>query len=164
MNVDGSVRGDSCKQFLEKVVAVERTIQRHGINGYCSVEDFVLRNGKAWPVSQRPVCLKIGPLGECFRTSASYALRWPDLYIYCEGFACGSLPVMHAWLLDDQGRVIETTWRDRGVDYFGIALRPEYLEERLCEQKSYGLIDQPTERWPMLRARPEAWRHQIMEL
>jgi hypothetical protein len=153
---------DTTENFLRKCTALIKQCGHSQINGYYSMEDFVLQNGKQWPIGTAK--LKLGPAGSCFQTAANYALRWPARYIYCEGFARGIIPFNHAWLLDTGGRVIETVWRDGGVDYFGIAVRYDYLSKALQRQKFYGLIDQPHLKWPMLRDDPKAWRHPIMDL
>jgi hypothetical protein len=47
-----------------------------------------------------------------------------DRVTYVEGYAQAILPVHHAWNVDAQGRVMEVTWEEPGVAYFGIEFNP----------------------------------------
>lgn len=63
-----------------------------------------------------------GPLYWCFDNAAYMAQRYGLVYV--EGFALMrgfTWPVHHAWNVDRHNRVIDITWQDRGVDYYGVA-------------------------------------------
>lgn len=103
---------------------------------YGSYEELVLAEGTTWTEA---IFEKNGPLKNCYENSITYALDNGGLY--CEGYALGAfMPVMHAWVLmgDD---VIETTWREPGTEYIGVAMDPVKAMLRSIETGYYGLID-----------------------
>jgi hypothetical protein len=55
-----------------------------------------------------------GYLRDCFQNAALAAL-WDDGLTYAEGFAHkGGMVVHHAWVVNQEGKAIEVTWRDGG--------------------------------------------------
>ncbi len=151
--------------YLQKVHKMVSTSGVRPVNGYCCIDHFVLVNGahmRPCPKRQWPLSAVKGPERECFRNAALVAMADKDL-IYCEGYALGIIPLMHVWVIDAKGRVIDNTWERPGRDYYGVAIRTEYLRDQLLKQKVYGLIDQPTQDWPLVRAPVKQWRHPIME-
>src|ERR1035438_7217539 len=72
---------------------------------------------------------------------------------YVEGYAINPWvarhPVAHAWCVDPEGFVVDTTW-DEGVDYFGVPFRMEYVRRRADARKDYGLIDNEEMGFPLL--------------
>lgn len=85
-----------------------------------------------------------GPKKACFQTSAQLALDYPDELTYVEGYAFAdipiALPLAHAWLIDDNGRVVDPTWSG-GSGYFGLALSTAELAEYLAISEQYGILD-----------------------
>ena len=127
---------------------------------YRSVGHFVLEHGRHWTPRKKPSYMKWRELKNCFGNSANLAME-TDL-IYCEGFAVDQFfPMLHAWCLTTSGAVIDVTWRRLGAEYFGIAIRPDYLSHALSLQPDYGLIDNWKMRWPMMHNDPKLWRHPI---
>ena len=153
------------EDYLTKVARMVSGMHTRGINGYSCMDDFVLRNGAPMlrcPRRQWPRYMSQGDPGCCYRNAAVLALADEDL-IYCEGYALGIIPLMHAWVIDAQGRVIDNTWKRPGTDYYGVAISTEYLRKQILKLETYGLIDRPVENWPLLRAPVKAWKHPIME-
>ena len=64
----------------------------------------------------------MGTALQCFRYSFRTALRKPRFYTYVEGYAINTWvarhPVAHAWCIDPEGFVVDTTW-DEGMDGSG---------------------------------------------
>lgn len=151
---------------MEKTCSIVNQCGRTGIGDakYMCFEDFVLRAGRPWPLGRRPSYFRMGQIRQCYMNAARRALKWPDRYIYCEGYARGIIPVLHAWLVCPEGRVLDPTWPDYGLEYFGVAIKHSYLLARLEEQETFGLIDQPEHKWPLLRDDPKQWRHPINDL
>ena len=61
----------------------------------------------------------------CFDNAFRIALKNASLK-YCEGFACSIIPVEHAWLVDQDGSVIDPTWwrlQPRPQHYFGVVIQ-----------------------------------------
>lgn len=164
------------KSYIREYLKAEVKLMRkahHGkafMGGWYTTGHFILKNGRLWPniVAPLPEGVEHGRMKECFRNAANLALGfYRNEYIYCEGYAISIIPVMHAWCVDLQGNVIDPTWNNGtavGSEYYGIAIKAMYLQERLVKQKHYGLIDAWVERWPMLTDKPDDWRHPVNDL
>jgi hypothetical protein len=148
----------------DQVRAMEHFNDTRHICKYRSVSHFVLENGRYWTPRKKPKEFQWRELKNCYGNSTLLAMQNDDL-AYCEGYALGQFfPMMHAWCVTPDGEVIDTTWRSLGVEYYGIAIRPDYLAYRMANQDDYGLIDCWKKRWPMLYAEPKLWRHPINDL
>ncbi|MCG5062215.1 MAG: hypothetical protein KA714_30675 [Limnoraphis sp. WC205] len=86
-------------------------------------------------------------LGEpkaCYQNCYEIMLNRPDLY-YCEGYAIDDnlpLAVLHAWLVNDKGEVIEPTWLDeRKAVYFGVVFNKDFVINMSTETKSYSILE-----------------------
>ena len=116
---------------------------------YNSIEVFVLKNGKRMGQrSERSDNFPKGTIKECFRNA--YLLAVEHDLTYCEGYAMGIIPTLHAWCLDKDGHVIDITWKD-GIEYIGVMFSTKYVNKILLERKSYGVIDNWEMEWPLLR-------------
>ena len=74
------------------------------------------------------------------RNSLTYAIE--NGLLYCEGYAYGAIiPVQHAWVYNPEtNEVIETTWREPGTEYIGVALDPYEAGAAMIESGYYGLL------------------------
>lgn len=86
---------------------------------------------------------------DCFPNCLILAINNED-YHYCEGFAqvpgLGGLPFHHAWLLDDNGGVIDPTWHEDsyiGTQYYGVPISTCYAVECTENSEWYGVISYP---------------------
>lgn len=103
------------------------------------VAQLLLEHGRFWELSDLP-SLEM-QRKQCFRNAFESSVMIDA--VYCEGFACSAsfnFPVEHAWILDRRGRVIETTWNEQGLAYFGIAIDADYLTSHMAENRVYGII------------------------
>lgn len=100
---------------------------------------FILDHGRYWPFLPLPKSIKPGPERECYRNAALLALGDPR-FTYVEGYAAYTVPLLHAWCVDDAGNVLDVTWRSREgtPEYFGVPFRRSYLEKR---RRGDALID-----------------------
>lgn len=160
MNSDVEVRikgrtATSVKEFLTHYTAMARGIAHpwQEINGYCCMEEFVLKNGREFTYQPRPKGVKLGTPQECYKNAARLAMR-NELLTYVEGYAFGVFPVMHAWCVNKDGIVIENTWEE-GEGYFGVPIKTKYLMHSIYKSQYYGVIDRCESRWPILREKPE---------
>ena len=109
-----------------------------------SIEAFVLAMGHECTPSPLPRGVGRGRFKECFSDAHRLAMRKPERYVYCEGFAhSGILPVLHAWCLDLKrgGVVVDRTWYDnRGQEYFGVPFNLDYVNTVLVRTEVYGIL------------------------
>jgi len=107
-------------------------------------ESIVLKYGRAFeaPAHPRPKGIRKGSNKHCFMNS--YRLTKQG-YRYVEGFAIANIgvqfPIQHAWVVDDKDNVIETTWAESGLEYYGIIFDREFVNKVMLELKVYGIMD-----------------------
>lgn len=158
-------------ECLKAEVAVIVSMKRNTINGYHSISDFVLKNARVWNPQPLPSQYPSMTPKECFANAQQLVLENGSGLIYCEGYALGVIPVLHAWCLDSDGNVIDPTWSGRkkrvdiGSEYFGIAFNEDYIVDRMLAIECYhSLLDDWENRWPIFSAPVESWRHPINDL
>ena len=95
---------------------------------YRNVYDFVLREGRFFEPRPRPEQITLRHIGECFRNAFLTMVRTG--LEYAEGYAVvsGKVPVLHAWNVDAEGSVIDSTWEPVGSIYFGIVFPPSIVK------------------------------------
>ena len=121
---------------------------------YWNLDDFLLREAvfqdRPWGKQTR---FKMGKRQQCFANATRWALSFPSEVFYCEGYAYqGFLPTHHGWLIDRDGKVIETTpgWEEPSA-YFGIVFSHEFVLETMLRRERYGVIDDPGGKFPLLK-------------
>lgn len=130
---------DTVKQMAD----IFSTMNKREGYKYSSSEDLVLKQGKFFTPEKRPENIELGPKKECFANASKLALERSDL-TYVEGYAMVNdrlpLPIAHAWCVDKKGRVIDNTWENPGVAYFGVPFKTGYLAKKLSETGVYGIL------------------------
>ena len=116
---------------------------------YRNVYDFVLREGRFFEPQPRPDLITLRHIGECFRNAFLTMMRTG--LQYAEGYAVVSskIPVLHAWNVDAEGSVIDSTWEPVGSAYFGIV-----LPLSIVRGAKTSVLDDWENGWPLLR---ESW-------
>lgn len=110
----------------------------------CLLDRFILRNGHEGIAQARPKGMRKLTDKQCFRNAAINVRRG---FHYVEGYATAphmiGLLVHHAWLEDDQCRVIDLTWKDPSkAAYFGVRFDQDEMSEELLRTGYYGLLVQ----------------------
>ena len=101
---------------------------------------LLLKHGVFFSPTTKPKHVRWGERGLCFMNAATLALADRTL-TYVEGYAhCGLLPVEHAWVVDDEGNLIDNTWPKLGQCYYGVAITEEGLRRSLVHNGYYGLF------------------------
>jgi hypothetical protein len=74
--------------------------------------------------------------------------------IYVEGFATCVIPVLHAWVVDQDGVIYDPTWKvgkHKGHDYYGVPFSLMQCFKIMSKSKHYGLLDAWTAGWPLFK-------------
>lgn len=156
------VEGDQTEQLKQYLLIQKELLERNGnftkINGYYNIAHFVHDNGIGMSVPTDDY-FALGEMKECFFNAFDLVQRNSSL-IYVEGYACGIIPVHHAWCLDLERKVIETTWTDDHRDaYYGIPMDFDYVKRAVFRKKTYGVIDDWKNRWPIFGDDKSEWMH-----
>ena len=160
----------SLEQFLQAQVHLRETSKIKSPYAYVCMEDFVLQHGTAFTEisPDQPVFGHKGnryrPRGlkGCFHNSYCAAVASRGHLRYVEGFAESSFfPVHHAWNIDAEDRVVDTTWcydssRLPGVGgaYMGVIFPIEYVRKTRTPSNT-SIIDQWEKGWPLLQQKFE---------
>jgi hypothetical protein len=120
---------------------------------YKGISDFLLREGQFFEPRPLPAGIDYLEVKHCIKNAFWTALR--ERFVYVEGYAisCWSdLPLLHAWNLDQQGFVVDTTWNPHGRAYFGVIFPLATIPRKRSTQ--YSVIDDWEHGYPILR---KAW-------
>jgi hypothetical protein len=122
---------------------------------YRNVYDFVLREGRFFEPRPRPDLITLRHIGECFRNAFLTTMRIG--LEYAEGYAVvgSKIPVLHAWNVDAEGSVIDSTWEPVGSTYFGII-----FPLSIVRRAETSVLDNFENGWPVLR---ESWTEMVAE-
>ena len=125
---------------------------------------FVMDHGRYWTPQARPAEFAKGEDRQCFANSQHEAVmaKWrKEKLWYCEGYALSGeldklgagFPIHHGWLVDDEGRVIDVTWRQPGTStYFGVPFKTAYVTKMANTYKMWNsLIDHHMSDWALVR-------------
>lgn len=122
-----------------------------------NLERHLLENAR-WmppppPYKPRPKGIRKQANKMCYRNSLMLAMSRPG-WKYVEGYALGIIPTQHAWCVDEEGRVVEPTWKQSGSAYFGIAMEPDDVLKYCGLSGIYGVFGYATRS-------PEGWSHML---
>jgi hypothetical protein len=120
---------------------------------YLGIPDFLLREGQFF--EPRPLPAHIGYLEfkHCYMNTFRTALE--ENFVYVEGYAVSNsndTPTLHAWNLDADGFVVDTTWNPHGRVYLGVVFPLAVVPRK--SGKQYPVIDDWEHGYPVLR---KAW-------
>lgn len=99
---------------------------------------FLSEHGREMPMKHVSEITGLSKSGECYKNSYELMLRGP--YTYCEGYAIkkGLIPLEHAWVIDQEGNVIDPTW-DGECEYFGVSFKDDFVFEMIERVHHYGI-------------------------
>jgi hypothetical protein len=110
---------------------------------YAGPGDFLRKHGVWYEPRPLPKRVLRGLPGNCYRNAQKLSRRRG--YSYVEGYAVPDiglpLPVHHAWNLDRNGDLIDNTWRDVGLAYFGVVFPLDIVNEAIRPQGGSVLDD-----------------------
>ena len=137
-NIDRLLAG-----LKEQADLIEKINQRSDFC-YKSIQSLILAYGKSFEKNVKAPFK--GKSKSCFKNCLEALLRYPQLNYY-EGFATGDdipIVVSHAWLVNNQGVVIDPTWvgkQFKGNTYFGVAFNSDFVVEIAQNTRCYGVLD-----------------------
>lgn len=140
------------KAYLEKLAEFESRNCFAGENPPPSLARFLLAHGQPYQPDAATYKGRRRAKHQCFKNAGEAALYGPHTYV--EGYiSVYGVPMLHAWLVSDEGRLIDPTLRplmgkpDKPGEpppvreYFGVAFRREYIERVvICENKVWGIL------------------------
>lgn len=132
------------KGYLQDLAAVMKKVPGRTDWKYRSFEELVLECGRVMEPKPLPKTIKRGQPRLCYANSKQLALKNRNL-TYVEGYAMAqgvSIPLQHAWLLDTDGYVIDSTWEPSGCCYLGIAFRTAWVKSIWNSRKQKGRTDE----------------------
>lgn len=135
------MNNDQLKTYLEQV--------RNMFPKQHTYEAVVLVAGKSYtpPIHPRPKGIRKGKDRECYRNA--YHLSDKIGLRYVEGFSVYMHPIaqveQHAWCVDKNDIVIESTWKFSGSAYYGIEFDLRFAENIMFDTGVYGVINNNSE-------------------
>ena len=116
---------------------------------YKGIPDFLLREGQFFEPRPLPAGIKYMEPKHCIKNTYWTALR--ERFVYVEGYAmldCSDTPIFHAWNVDRDGFVVDTTWNPHGRVYFGVIFPLAMIRRKRRTQ--YSVIDDWEHGYPIL--------------
>lgn len=119
------------------------------------------RHGRHFLPQPKPQKYPWGRPRECHHNALMLLMDYPQELYYCEGYAVNSnvpgFEVHHSWCVDRRGNVIDNTWRDGGIEYFGLAIE-QYAVLKMADniRGGFHLLFNP-ELKLLYAADPAAW-------
>lgn len=122
---------------------------------YKNMYDFLAREGQVFERTHKfkETGWKRGIPKNCYGNSYNLAISKIGIS-YCEGLAISKnvpmLPLAHAWNFRFDLDVIDSTWGDKAVQYFGVIIPSWYILQCALQTGTYGVIDSWELQWPIL--------------
>jgi hypothetical protein len=145
--------------YLKLLSEMGRGRRRQDGYAHASIEEFVAVHGESFTPSPRPAWVEKGPPKFCFANAKELVERRSGL-TYVEGYAlaAGAIPALHAWTVDEGGRVIDPTW-DWGGAYhpidadsmIGVRFPLGVVQARWASGDGVSVLDCWELEWPLLR-------------
>lgn len=134
-----------------------------------TLDEFLLKNGKMYTKrGELPKFAKIMPkTKECYfnayglrrRLAAQgRTLHYAEGYVMHESFI---IPVMHGWLVDENGEVLDTSIEKKGaIAYYGVTFKHEFTDAVWTKLRLRSLIGILGNAW-ILRLKPEDLKKEL---
>ncbi|MCS4088955.1 hypothetical protein [Rhizobium sp. BK176] len=132
-----------------------------GMNVQAPFGQFMIDHGSYHEAAPLPARLKSLMPTRCYSNAQSAVVRAVSAgrkpLTYAEGYACSgklAYPIQHAWLVDDEGRVVDQTWSNpEEATYFGVLFTTEYVLETAekYRRRYNSLLDDRRDYWALLK-------------
>jgi hypothetical protein len=139
--------------YLHQLARLQRENSSWASHGftYYGMEDWLLERGQFWALPETGGTL---PLKLCFVNAYAVArksARSPRPLRYVEGYALNILPVHHAWCVDEAGTVVETTWHEPGLAYYGAVFTVAAVRARRLHSQWLAMLEDWDHDHPLFR-------------
>src|SRR5262249_14384597 len=120
---------------------------------YAGIGDFLLQHASWHEPRPMPDHIHRGVPRACF--SNALALSKRHGYRFVEGYAVPDIadlhfPAHHAWVLDSDGNVIDSTWDKTGLAYFGVEFPFRVAHKAIIRDRN-TVLDNPVSRFAIFR-------------
>jgi len=165
-----SIEYEDIEEYMRAWVEARHDVANKGIwpkpdTHYICFEEYVLQHGRQF-TEFSPRKYKLGQIKMCFDNAYMTTMRSRGALTYVEGFAYWSMmPVLHAWCMDSEGRIVDTTWHGRetmidkplaATNYYGVPFELEQIRDLRRRSGGVSLIDDWEHGWPLLRKEHDA--------
>lgn len=133
---------DPVEEYLNHIVLAGTLFGwgRQGDGLYRSYEELILDRGRHYDGAPRPKGMRKQQNKQCFRNTLRLCQIRPGLR-YVEGYACGIIPVQHAWAIDEDDRVIDLTWdKPEEASYYGLVIPTSVACRLAIKHGCYGVL------------------------
>jgi DNA topoisomerase I len=148
---------DGIKEYLGLVAQVQDQAQ---FKGAVSPAGFMLAHGQPYYADAKSFAGARGTPHQCYKNAYEAAVDNPKL-TYVEGHvSVQGVPLEHAWTVDEHGNVRDPTIRPtKGLGYFGIPFKTDYLMKATLSNRVYGLMGYQSKSYPqLLKSDPSVFR------
>lgn len=108
-----------------------------------------MHGGRTFEFRPRPDWQERMEPRQCFLNCTDLVMSGDGL-TYCEGYVMfGEVPILihHAWVVDEDGNLIDPTLPEDDVDrdptYFGIEIPTHIVFRAIQSERTYGVLDKP---------------------
>lgn len=128
--------------FMAATGAMQASCHQHLKTPHRSHESLVLTEGELFRWQPRPKDVTKMADKQCYFNALHLAMDRDWRYV--EGFASKMMVTMHAWCVDDAGRVIDPTWSEddeyKPNFYVGVSMDPLKVWGHVVNQEYYGVL------------------------
>ncbi|WP_274916963.1 hypothetical protein [Streptomyces sp. WZ-12] len=110
-------------RYIELLAEVGRSNARGRFDGwrFAHGAEVLLEYGRVFRPELAVPVSEPGPARRCYHNSAEVSVA--EGLTYVEGFASSFFPTEHAWCVNEDGALLETTWESVGTSYVGLPVK-----------------------------------------
>lgn len=110
---------------------------------FANTSDLVAQQGQDYPYAPKPDNIPQGEPNSCYNNAYDLMDAKPGRYTYVEGFVLPEgvdLPILHAWVVTNDGKVLDNTLETPGRAYRGIPMKPWYVRQMRQRVGAAGVL------------------------
>lgn len=156
---------DKMKDYLEQITRLRRDHIPKGWKWPC-IEAMVRSEGMGFSSMETEVPEHLrGPMGQCFQNAWKAVVLSEHELTYCEGYAWGIIPALHAWVMRPDGVILDPTWAGQvaATSYYGVPLKYHFVLKFRQKNRSISILDAWEDGMPMLRGKCRGYLANVPE-